>query len=76
MAHDFSRNLILAKLSENRVFLFSRSSCRRGRGCVLVLRNSDERRSNLLFQVDRKTQWPADKHICALYENFKSRKLK
>ena len=76
MAHDFSRNLILAKLSENKVFLLSRSSCRRGRGCVLVLRNSDERRSNLLFQVNRKTQWPANKRICALYENFKSRKLK
>ena len=50
--------------------------CRRGRGCVLVLGNSDERHSSLLFQVDKKTQWSADKQIFALYENCESRKLK
>ena len=37
---------------------------------------SDERSSNLLLQVDKRSQWPADKQICALYENFESLKLK
>ena len=57
-------------------FFFRVPAAGRGRRCILVLRNSDERRSNLLFQVDKKTQWHTDKQICALYENCESRKLK
>ena len=54
MAHDFSRNLILAKLMRIGYFFFHVPAAVSGRGCILVLRNSDERRSKLLFQVDRK----------------------